>query len=96
MFGGVDYLVDELPLTYLPVLFSLQFTETALIMFAIGIVIAVIKAFKLTLDRGTVAMLALWLFMPPILAMIRQPTMYDNFRHFLFVVPPVWRILLSS
>jgi hypothetical protein len=90
MFGGVDYLVDELPLTYLPVLFSIQFTETALMMFVIGIVIAVIKAYKHTMDREMVAMLALWLFVPPLVAMIRQPTMYDNFRHFLFIIPPLF------
>jgi hypothetical protein len=90
MFGGIDYLVDELPLTYLPVLFSVQFTETALIMFAIGIIIATTKSVKHRISRSMVLILALWLFVPPIVAMIQQPTMYDNFRHFLFIVPPVF------
>jgi hypothetical protein len=90
MFSGVDYLVDELPLTYLPVLFSIQFTESALIMFAIGLVLAIIKSSKHAVDRDMVLILALWLFVPPIVAMIQQPTMYDNFRHFLFIVPPMF------
>lgn len=90
MFGGVDYPVDELPLTYLPVLFSIQFTITALIMFLIGVLVAAIQFLKQTINRAMVVLLALWLFVPLIGALIQQPTMYDNFRHFLFVVPPIF------
>jgi hypothetical protein len=33
-----------------------------------------------------------WLFIPLFLAILVQPPLYDNFRHFLFIVPPAFVI----
>jgi hypothetical protein len=88
MFAGVDYGVGELPRQYLPVLLSIQFSEVALVLFAIGLIAALIRFKRGTLDRRTIMVLAAWGFLPLVAAIILQPTMYDNFRHFLFMIPP--------
>ena len=57
--------------------------------FLFGLAIGVVKSFRKTIDRELVAMLIAWLFLPLIFAVILQPTMYDNFRQFLFIIPPI-------
>ncbi|HLE51607.1 MAG TPA: hypothetical protein VI755_06070 [Anaerolineales bacterium] len=90
MFAGVDYPVSELPRAYLPVLLSLQFTETAVILFLAGLAVAIARFIRRAVDRELVALLALWLILPIIAGLVLQPTMYDNFRHFLFVIPSIF------
>ena len=90
MFAGVDYPVSELPRAYLPVLLSLQFTEPAMILFLAGLAVAITRSIGKAVDRKLVAMLALWLIMPIAVGMLLQTTMYDNFRHFLFVIPSIF------
>jgi MFS family permease len=88
MFAGVVYAVGQLPRLYLPVLLSIQFSEVALVLFVIGLAAALIRFTRGTLDRRMIMLLAAWGFLPLLAAIILQPTMYDNFRHFLFIIPP--------
>ena len=90
MFQGVDYGVGDLPRTYLPALLLAQFTEPALLLFAAGIILAVSKFLRKQLSGELLALLAAWLFVPVLAAVLFQPTLYDNFRHFLFIVPPIF------
>jgi hypothetical protein len=92
MFAGIDYPVSELPRAYLPVLLSLQFTETAVILFLAGLAVAIARFIRKAVDRELMALLALWLTLPIIGALVLQPIMYDNFRHFLFVIPSFFLI----
>jgi hypothetical protein len=88
MFRGVEYAVGELPRQYLPVLLSIQFSEAALVLIVIGLMAALIGFLRGILDRRMTLLLAAWGFLPLLAAIILQPTMYDNFRHFLFIIPP--------
>jgi hypothetical protein len=88
MFRGVDYAVGQLPRQYLPVLLTIQFSEAALVLIVIGLTAALIGFLRGTLDRRMIMLLAAWGFLPLLAAIILQPTMYDNFRHFLFIIPP--------
>ncbi|HZD55775.1 MAG TPA: hypothetical protein VE136_03575, partial [Anaerolineales bacterium] len=88
MFSGVDYAVGELPRRYLPVLLSIQFSEAALALFVIGLIAALIGFVRGAQDRRMIVVLATWGFLPLLAAIILRPTMYDNFRHFLFIIPP--------
>ncbi|HSF82823.1 MAG TPA: hypothetical protein VLA49_16430 [Anaerolineales bacterium] len=90
MFGGIDYGVGELPPSYLPVLFSLQFTEPTLILFVFGLLVAAYKFARKMIDRGLVVVLGAWFFIPIMFAVVQRSTIYDNFRHFLFVTPPMF------
>jgi hypothetical protein len=93
-FGGSKYKVSELPWQYLPRLFSLQLTEPLIILliFAIGIIVKekqVPKKIKLVFPLLTIWFLPLFLF-----AMISNTPIYDNFRQFLFIIPPL--VLLAG
>jgi hypothetical protein len=90
LFFGVEYPATDLPRMYLPVMLSLQFTEVALILFGLGVIYGIYRARKGNLDRGLLVVISVWLFLPLFLAVIIQPPMYDNFRHFLFIVPPAF------
>jgi hypothetical protein len=90
MFAGVEYAVGQLPRLYLPVLLSIQFSEAALVLFVIGLAITLVWFMRETMDRSVIMLLAAWGFLPLLAAIILQPTMYDNFRHFLFVIPPLF------
>jgi hypothetical protein len=90
LFQGLEIDSDQLPRTYLPVLLSLQFTLTALLMFAIGFFVSFRKIYRRRIDIPLVLLIAAWLLVPILAVVIRQPTMYDNFRHFLFIIPPIF------
>jgi hypothetical protein len=89
-FNGVDYTVDELPRSFLPALLSIQFTESAMLLFAIGLIVALRDAIQSRVNWEKTALLALWFFLPILAVVIQHPTLYDNFRHFLFIVPPLF------
>ena len=89
-FAGQEYTVADLPRSYLPVLLSLQFTETALVLFLVGAVLAAFQAWKNSASRLDLLLLAVWFLAPIGGAVIFRPTLYDNFRQFLFVIPPLF------
>jgi hypothetical protein len=90
MFGGIDYPVDEVPLGYLPTLLSLQVTLPALLLFLFGLGVAAYRSYKQTIDLELVLLLVLWLIAPIIAVLLLRPTIYDNFRQFLFILPPLF------
>jgi hypothetical protein len=90
MFSGIDYAVDALPRAYLPGLLIVQFTELSLILFIGGMVIGLAGAYKKKIDWEWLLIIVLWFFVPITSAVVKQLTMYDNFRHFLFAIPPIF------
>lgn len=90
LFYGTLYPANELPLRYLPVLLLITLTEPVWPLAASGFVVAAVKA-----KRGRIAWRSLlatlaWFAVPLFYVLLRQPPMYDGFRHFLFIVPPVF------
>ncbi|HEX6303060.1 MAG TPA: hypothetical protein VFZ76_02655 [Anaerolineales bacterium] len=92
LFQGVDHGAPNLPRSYLPVLLGLQFTETAWVIFAIGLITISLRLIKNQIDKGLAFLAAAWLFLPVLGVVMLRPIMYDNFRHFLFIVPPIFII----
>ena len=89
-FASNEYQIGELPRNYLPTLLTLQFTEPVILLFVLGITIAFIKSLRCQVAWEIIAMLAAWFFVPVIAVVILQPNMYDNFRQFLFITPPIF------
>jgi len=89
-FAGGDYLVSDVPRSYLPVLLSLQFTEPSMVLFAAGLLVAGWEFIQKKGQRLKLALIGAWFFGPFLAALVLRPTMYDNFRHFLFLVPPLF------
>ncbi len=90
LFQDAYHELNELPRNYLPVLLSLQFTEPVIVLFVLGTLVGAVRLYRGSIDRAAMILLLLWLFTPITLAVIFRPRMYDNFRHFLFVIPPIF------
>jgi hypothetical protein len=90
LFDGIYYSVGTNPRSYLPILLTIQITLTALFSILYGFIQSIARILKKKLNWLKVTILYLWFFVPVVLVMIIQPKIYDNFRHFLFVLPPLF------
>lgn len=90
LFFGETLSPDKLPAMYIPALMSIQFTIPSLILFFVGVTISLVKRYRNELDKTLFFIIATWLFLPLIMIFIVNPSIYDNFRHFLFLTPPVF------
>lgn len=89
LFGGQIYPADQLPRRYLPVLLAYTLTEPVLPLFFIGLLIAFLRK-KLITEYWTLLPVFLWFLIPFAYVILRQPPMYDGYRHFLFILPPIF------
>jgi hypothetical protein len=90
MFAGKIYSEGNQPTSYLPVLFTLQFTETAMALILIGIILAGFYLVRRANLRMDMLLLGVWFVAPVAAAILLHSTVYNNFRQFLFVVPPLF------
>ncbi len=90
LFNGIDYGVEDLPRSYLPRLLTLQFTESALVLILLGLVMGLKDFIQLPERRLNLALAAAWFSFPLAATVILHPTIYDNFRQFLFIIPPLF------
>jgi len=90
LFMGQIFRANEMPRIYLPRLFTLTLTEPTWILFLIGLVLAIRSFFTKKLDwRAPLIMLGIFVFMLAYL-LYNKPSVYDGYRHFLFLLPPVF------
>jgi type III secretory pathway component EscS len=91
LFGGQLYRADELPRRYLPVLLGLTLTEPVWPLFLIGLFVAFWAKAKNNLSLITsYSLLLSWFVIPFAYVLLRKPPMYDGYRHFLFILPPLF------
>ena len=94
LFGGEVYRAGELPRRYLPFMLITTLTEPVWLLFAFGLISAYWKVFtKKQIKTGYFASLTLiltWFVILLAYVLLRRPAMYDGFRHFLFILPPVF------
>ena len=75
----------------MPVLLAIQLTEPVWVLFAIGLTVAIYGSIKRRLEsRELLALTLVWFVLPLVTFMIVRPTMYDNFRQSLFILPPIF------
>lgn len=90
LFDGILYFASELPKIYLPTLLIIQFTEPLILFFAGGCALVIINSFKRKFIHRYVLILFLWFWFPLIIIIIKNPSMYDNYRQLLFLTPPIF------
>jgi hypothetical protein len=90
MFAGKIYSQGNQPASYLPVLFTLQFTETAVALILTGIILAGFYLVWRANLRMDMLLLGVWFVAPVAAAILLHSIVYNNFRQFLFVVPPLF------
>jgi hypothetical protein len=90
LFAGNTYNINNLPATILPTLLGLQFTEPAVILILLGLILACIVLVKQSTLCADILLIFAWSIGPIAAAIILDSTIYNNFRHFLFIVPALF------
>jgi hypothetical protein len=92
LFYGNTYRAYELPLRYLPTLLGITLTEPTWLLFLIGSGVAIFRIIKKKVEWQSLGILLFYfIFMLGYVLGLRPP-MYDGFRHFLFILPPIFVI----
>ncbi|NWF64844.1 MAG: hypothetical protein HXY38_11115 [Chloroflexi bacterium] len=86
-FMGQNVSSADLPWHYLPVLISIQLTEPLLVLALAGLLAAFLR--KQTTGLSQNILLLVWFLLPVALQILLNSTVYDNFRQFLFILPPL-------
>ncbi len=94
LFHGVIQASENMPIYYLPFLLAAQLTEPTLILILLGLIIMISKWRKHELKTAYLLLLAAWITVPVLAEIVLRVPIYDNFRQFLFIVPPL--ILITS
>jgi hypothetical protein len=94
LFGGAVYRASDLPHRYLPFLLATTLTEPVWLLFIFGWIVAYWKIYtKRVIMPGYSVSLTLtlaWFLLLIAYVLLRRPAMYDGFRHFLFILPPIF------
>ena len=90
LFYGEIYRADALPLRYLPALLLFTLTEPVWPLAVIGALAALLRILRGQIAWKTLLPAVLWLVIPLLYVLAARPPMYDGFRHFMFIVPPLF------
>ena len=90
LFNGVVTPSDKLPVTYLPVMMGITLTWTVWPLFIAGLVVFWSRVKSRKIDWRSMTPIVLWFLVPFVYVLIVRPPMYDGYRHFLFILPPVF------
>jgi hypothetical protein len=87
---GLTSYVIQTPWYYLLVLIGIQLTEPMLLFAVLGIAVGCYTNRRSPRDLLGLAILGLWFLAPIATSIISESVVYDNFRHFLFILPPLF------
>ncbi len=90
LYTGHIYHPDTLPWHYIPVLLAIQLTLPAVLLAAAGIPLALSRILKHKERMAEYLALLAWAFGPVAAALVLNSTVYNNFRQFLFITPPLF------
>ena len=90
LFEGQILPSDGLPDSYLPTLLASTLTEPVWLLFFGGLVVALRRTEERRIEVRSLVLTVLWFALPSAYVLLARPPMYDGFRHFLFVLPPVF------
>jgi hypothetical protein len=89
LFRGVLIAAKDLPKYFIPYMMSIQLTEVIPPLFILGLLLSIWHAFKSD-QKELFFLIVFWFFLPMGGVIIYGSTVYDNFRQFLFLLPPVF------
>ena len=92
LFYGNLYPAYGLPLRYLPVLLGITLTEPTWILFGMGLIIAFSRWTQTERAWRDLGILLLFFGFMVSYVLLIHPPMYDGYRHFLFILPPIFII----
>jgi hypothetical protein len=92
LYNGVVHSSDKLPMTYLPVMLGITLTWPVWPLFLTGLIVSGSKIKSRQVDWRNLTPILLWFLVPFVYVIILRPPIYDGYRHFLFLLPPVFII----
>lgn len=99
-FNGTVTETDNLPWNYLPVMFGVELPEFLVFIIPCAFVYLIYRFTRPSppdsLNLKALAILAIAALFPPLWAIATRACMYDNMRHFLFVIPPLCCLAASA
>jgi hypothetical protein len=93
IFNGAEVNSTLLPWTYLPTLLGITLTEPVWFLFFIGLALAVFRIIKKQMEWRDFTVTFFGFLIPFLYVIIFRPPMYDGFRHFLFILPPIFVVI---
>jgi hypothetical protein len=88
LFRGLRFGSGNLPWDYFPTLTALQLTETAVLLMLLGLSAIAWRAVRREKQRRLIGLILLWVGVP-LIVLIGLKTSGYEFRHFLFMLPPL-------
>lgn len=88
LFAGENYQAGELPQRYFPMLLAYTLSEPAFVLIASGMFFGLRRSDNR--QRLTLGILLLWFGILAGYILLKRPAMYDGYRHFLFILPPIF------
>jgi hypothetical protein len=89
LFNGRFHEPESLPFSYLPTLLNIQLTETLLLLIYLGLALLIVFFVRKHIKLDLFLVLILGAILPLTGLILSGATMYDNFRQFLFLLPPL-------
>jgi hypothetical protein len=92
LYAGELLSVQDMPWTYLPAQFVMRTPEIVSLLALGGVALSLDAQRRHDVApqrRGILLMLVLAATLPVLIAMVKRPALYNEIRHFLFVVPPM-------
>lgn len=99
LWNGKAVLSTDLPWSYLPVLFAVELPEVLVILLFAAVPWAFytrFRAARIGKEFSGLGVLLMAALFPPLWAITNGTTLYDNMRHFIFVLPPLCCIAGSA
>lgn len=90
LFNGVVLPSVDLPRSYLPVMMGLTLTEPVWFLAGSGLLGVLWRLSRADLEWRSLVVILAWFAIPVVYVLWRRPPMYDGFRHFFFILPPVF------
>lgn len=97
LFEGEFISAHALPWNYLPQWFLITIPGIFIVMFLLGLFLLIIRHKKLNnLQTACIILVLLQIFTLPTIAILKQSTVYDGIRQFLFVIPGIAAIAATA
>lgn len=77
-------------MSYLPILLSIQLTIPVVLLSLFGLAILLYRIYKTKEIQIGMIIVLLWFFLPFLYVLYFTPVLYDNFRQFIFILPPLF------
>jgi len=90
LFNGVITSAESLPRLYLPVMLLITLTLPVWPLFISGLVLLLRRVIHRQVEWRALSAVLLWFLIPFAYVLLRRPPIYDGYRHFLFILPPVF------